>query len=223
MQKMGDKLTYANVTATLALFLVLSGGAAYAASKIQSSDLAHGAVRTSNLFRRAITSGKLAVGAVRTDQLAEGSVGSEQIGAASVAPSNLKFPVSYTASPTGGEAQLTTSPSSYPITGGTWMQKTGEVNIIVGAAMATLASDGHEPCRVLIEISLNGRQIGTSKYSTGSTSTAPEKIEQNLGSLLEIDPTAPTTDKLTASVSSNEGCSPTSRIDSTRFRVLALG
>lgn len=211
MQKIRGRLTYANVTATLALFLVLSGGVAYAASKLQTLDIAHGAVRTPNLFRYGVTRGKLAIGAV----------GSKQIGMTSVAPSNLKFPVSLIASPTGGEAQLTSNESAYPIAGGTWAQHPGEIDLIGGTATATLGSDGHEPCRAMIEISLNGRQIGISKYSTGST--APEKIDQNLGSLLEIDPTEPTSDRLTASVSSNEGCLPTSRIDSARFRVLAFG
>ena len=54
------RLTYANVVSTLALFLALGGSAAYSASKIQSGDLAAGAVHTSNVLKRAVTSGKLA-------------------------------------------------------------------------------------------------------------------------------------------------------------------
>jgi hypothetical protein len=61
------RLTYANVVSTLALFLALGGSAAYAAGKIQSGDIAPGAVHNSNVFKRAITSGKLAVGAVRSN------------------------------------------------------------------------------------------------------------------------------------------------------------
>lgn len=221
MKRLRGKLTYANVTATLALFLVLSGGAAYAASKFQSADLAKGAVHTSNLYRRAIISGKLAIGAVRRNQIAEGAVGSKQIGPNAVAPSSLQFPVSYVASPIGGEAELTTSPSSYPISGATWTQKTGELNIIVGAAMATLTSDGHGACKMLFEISLNGHQTGTAEFSTSSSST--EKIEKSLGAQPEIDPATTTANKLTASLSSNEHCTAASHIDSTRFRVLGFG
>ncbi len=221
MKRLRGKLTYANVTATLALFLVLSGGAAYAASKIQSADLATGAVHTSNLYRRAIISGKLAIGAVRRNQIAEGAVGSKQIGPNAIAPSNLQFPVSYVASPSGGEAGLTTSPSFYPISGGTWTQKTGELNIIVGAGMATLTSDGHGTCKMLLEVSLNGHQTNTAEFSTSSSGA--EKIEKSFGVEPEIDPTTSTVNRLTARLSSNEHCISASNIDSTRFRVLGFG
>jgi hypothetical protein len=53
------RLTYANVTATLALFLVLSGGAAYAASY-----LAKNSVGTKQIKNNAITTAKIKEGAV---------------------------------------------------------------------------------------------------------------------------------------------------------------
>ncbi len=165
------RFTYANVVSTLALFLALGGGAAFAATKIQSGDiapeavksanLAAGAVHTSNVFKRAITSGKLAVGAVRTNQIVDGAVGSrqlgdgavgskqigdgavrsKQIGAAAVAPSNLEFPVFYAASPTGGSAAVTQGPDPYPLSDATWTQAPGEIEVIFGSATATIAYD----------------------------------------------------------------------------------
>jgi hypothetical protein len=216
-----SRLTYANVTSTLALIVALSGGVAYAASKIQSADLAQGAVHTSNLFKRAIISGKLAVGAVRRNQIADGAVGAKQIGSNSVTPSNLQFPVSFAASPTGGEARLAPITVSYPITGGTWAQSPGEVNLILGTATATLASDGHGPCEVKLEVSLNGHRIGGTEVSTGTSFPAP--VEHSLGSQFEIDPTTATTNKLTVNLSANEHCTSESHIDSTRFRVLDFG
>jgi hypothetical protein len=79
MKRLRSKLTYANVTATLALFLALAGGTAYAAGKIQSSDIAAGAVTTANLAQRSVTSGKLAIGAVSENQIADEAVGLQQI------------------------------------------------------------------------------------------------------------------------------------------------
>ena len=79
MKRLRSKLTYANVTATLALFLALAGGTAYAAGKIQSSEIAAGAVTTANLAQRSVTSGKLAIGAVSENQIADGPVGLQQI------------------------------------------------------------------------------------------------------------------------------------------------
>jgi hypothetical protein len=64
-------LTYANVVATLALFLVLSGGAAYAAgnlgkNSVGTKQLKNSAVTTAKLKNGAVTGAKVAVGSLRT-------------------------------------------------------------------------------------------------------------------------------------------------------------
>lgn len=227
------RLTYANVVSTLALFLAVGGGAAYAAGKIHSGDiagkavksanLAPGAVHTSKVSKRAITSGKLAVGAVRSNQIGDGVVSSRQIGNSAVAPSNLQFPVFYAASPSGGSAPVTDGPDPYPIAGNTWTQNPGQIEVVFGAAAATLAYDGSGAgsCRVFIEITLNGQQVGGGEISTDSTS--PKSVEQSVGAQPQIDPLATTTNQLTAKTGSNEACTPDSKIDSTRFRVLDFG
>jgi hypothetical protein len=237
------RLTYANVVSTLALFLALGGSAAYAASKIHAGDIAPGAVRTSKVFKRAITSGKLAVGAVRSNQIADGAVsskqigagavssrqieggaiGSEQIGSSAVAPSNLEFPVFYAASPTGGSAPVTDELAPYPIDNDTWTQNPGEIEVVFGGALATLAYDGSGSgsCQVFFEIKLNGRQVGGGEVRTESTSL--EQVEQSLGAQPQIDPIDPVTNQLSARAGSNGDCTPDSTIDSTRFRVLDFG
>jgi len=228
------RLSYANVASTLALFLALGGGAAYAANAIQSGDIAPGAVRTSDVFKRAITSGKLAVGAVRSNQIADGAVrsseiaagavGSKQIGAGAVAPSNLQFPVFYAASPSGGSAALTTGePVPYPLGDSTWTQQPGQIEVVFGAAAATLAYDGSGggSCQVYFEINLNGKQVGGGEVSTSSTTL--QQVDQSVGAQPQIDPLVPVTNHLTARTTSNGDCTPDSRIDSTRFRVLDFG
>jgi hypothetical protein len=227
------RLTYANVVSTLCLFLVLGGGAAFASSKIRSGDIARngvksvnlapGAVKASDVFKRAITSGKLAVGAVRSNQIADGAVGSKQIGAGAVGPSNQQFPVFYATSPSGGSTPVTPGPDPYPLTGGTWTQQPGEIDVIFGAAAATIAYDesGAGSCRVFFEVDLNGRQVGGGEVSTGSTT--PQHVEQSVGAQPQVDPVAPTKNQLTVSTASNGACTQQSTIDSARFRVLAFG
>ena len=227
------RLTYANFVSTLALFLALGGGVAFAADKIHSGNIAPGAVRTANVFKRAIVSGKLALGAVRSNQIADGAVGSKQIGngevgskqigAGAVAPSNLQFPVFYVVSPTGGSAPVTEGLSPYPIADSTWTQRPGEIEVVFGGATATLAYDGSgsEPCRIFFEINLNGQQVGGGEISTGSTTL--HQVEQNVGAQPQIDPPAPTTNRLSARIGSNGDCKPGSTVDSTRFRVLDFG
>lgn len=226
-------LTYANVVSTLALFLALGGGAAFAASKIHSGDIAKGAIKTSNISKRAITSGKLATGAVRSNQIADdavgtkqignGAIGSQQIGAAAVAPSNLQFPVFYAASPTGGLAPVTQGPDPYPLTDSSWAQKPGQINVVFGAAVGTLAKDesSSESCRVFFEVSINGQGAGFGELSTGSTTL--QRVEQSIGAQPQIDPVTPITNQLSLRTSSNGSCAPGSTIDSTRLRVLDFG
>jgi hypothetical protein len=228
------RLSYANVVSTLALFLALSGGVAFAASKVRAGNIAPGAVRTVAVFKRAITSGKLALGAVRSNQIADGAVsarqigngavGSQQIAPGAVAPSNLQFPVFYPASPTGGSAPVPgNEPVAYPLGDSTWTQKPGQLNVIFGATKATLAydGDGAGSCRASFEIFLDGRQVGGGEVSTGSTTL--QQVEQSVGAQPEIDPLAPVENRLSAKISSNEGCTQGSTVDSTRFRVLDFG
>jgi hypothetical protein len=218
------RFTYANVVSTFALFLALSGGVAFAASKIHTRDIA----------KRAITSGKLAVGAVRSNQIANGAVsasqigagavGSNQIGAAAVVPANLQFPTYFAASPKGGSVAVPDGePVAYPLSDTSWSQKPGQLNVVFGAATATLAYDegGAGACRVYFELSLNGRQVGFGELQTGSTS--PQQVEQSVGAQPEIDPLAPVNNQLSAKIASNGGCTQDSRVNSTRFRVLDFG
>jgi hypothetical protein len=108
------RLTYANVTSTLALFLVLSGGAAFAASHlgrnsvgprqlranavtgakirdgaVADADIAAGAVGRDQLAPRAVGADQLAAGAVSEDKLAPGAVGSGELGNGAVTDSKL--------------------------------------------------------------------------------------------------------------------------------------
>jgi hypothetical protein len=83
------KLTYANVVATLALFLAVSGGAVMAASQlgknavqskniarnaVKSQDIASNAVKTRNLAKNSVKSAKLAANAVTEKKIAKGSI-----------------------------------------------------------------------------------------------------------------------------------------------------
>lgn len=70
MKRLRGKLTYANVIATLALFLVLAGGSALAASK-----LAKNSVGTKQIKNNAISASKIKDGAVTAKKLNAGAVG----------------------------------------------------------------------------------------------------------------------------------------------------
>jgi hypothetical protein len=74
VQWIRQRLTYANVMSTIAIFLVLGGGAAYAAKKINGNQLKGASVTTTKIKRGAVTASKIRKGAVRANKISKGAV-----------------------------------------------------------------------------------------------------------------------------------------------------
>jgi hypothetical protein len=74
MRAVGRRLTYANVVATLALFLALSGGVVWAAGKIGAKGLKANAVTAGKIKRNAVTNAKIRGGAVTAAKIKAGAV-----------------------------------------------------------------------------------------------------------------------------------------------------
>lgn len=74
MRVVTKRLTYANVIATLALFLALSGGAVWAAGKIGSKGLKANAVTAGKIKRNAVTASKIRANAVTGAKIKAGAV-----------------------------------------------------------------------------------------------------------------------------------------------------
>ena len=216
-------LTYANVTATIALFLALGGGAVYAASRISTSNIERNAVTTQKIAPRAVTSKRLAQGAVRSRQLARRAVGSQAIAQGAVGRNKLQTPVFFVAEASGGSAPVTNGPDPYPIDGGTWTQEPGEINVIFGGADVTIAYDGSGSgsCQVYFDLRIDDQQVGGGQVQTDSTN--PTSITASLGAQPEIDPEVAVENELTVRTGSNGDCTAGSTIDSSRFRVLVFG
>jgi hypothetical protein len=93
MSKLRSRLSYANVTATIALFLALGGGALAAfkvpkksvgtkqlkANAVKERKLADGAVTNPKLADGAVTNPKLADGAITGSKLADGAVANPKL------------------------------------------------------------------------------------------------------------------------------------------------
>ncbi len=221
---MRQRLTYANVVSTIALFLVLTGGVVYAASKIRTKDIQRQAVTQKKLAPDAVKNGKLAEGAVGTAKLAEGAVTNAKVKDDSIEPQKLTFPVFYTASPSGGSQPVTGGqPNPYPISGGQWTQRANAINVVFGEATATLAYDGtgSGSCQVFFDLRINGQQVGGGQIQTNSPTL--EQVTGELGAGTSIGPLNPEQRTLTIQIGSNGDCVAGSTIDSTRFKVLDFG
>lgn len=85
MDRIRARLTYANLMSTLAVFLVLGGGAAVAAKqqqkikRIGTNQVKAGAITTGKLRNKAVSAVKLRDGAVGAAKLADGSVSTAKI------------------------------------------------------------------------------------------------------------------------------------------------
>ena len=75
----GGRLSYANVMSTIAVFGVLAGGSAYAASKIGPQDIAKNAVRDKHIKKNQVKAKHVAKNAVRTPEIRDGSVTAEKL------------------------------------------------------------------------------------------------------------------------------------------------
>jgi hypothetical protein len=94
MRHLTRRLTYANVVATLALFLAIGGGAAFAATNLGKNTVGPKAIKANavgpaKIKAGAVTNEKLANGAVTGTKLAAGAVGAAQLGAGQVGATQL--------------------------------------------------------------------------------------------------------------------------------------
>ncbi|MBS1893957.1 MAG: hypothetical protein JST59_21880 [Actinobacteria bacterium] len=94
MRHLTRRLTYANVVTTLALFLAIGGGAAFAATNLAKNSVGPKAIKANavgpaKIKAGAVTNEKLANGAVTESKLAAGAVGATQLGAGQVGATQL--------------------------------------------------------------------------------------------------------------------------------------
>lgn len=92
---MKPRLTYANLTSTIALLIAIGTGGAYAASKLPPRSVGEfqlrpGAVTAKKIRKNAITAPKIKAGAVKQGKIAGGSITAAKLTAGSVASSALQ-------------------------------------------------------------------------------------------------------------------------------------
>lgn len=80
MKQIRMRLTYANVMSSIAVFLVLGGATAFAATKIGANQLKANSVKTGKIVKEAVTAGKIKNSAVTTNKLANNAVTTAKIG-----------------------------------------------------------------------------------------------------------------------------------------------
>jgi hypothetical protein len=154
LRTIGRRLTYANVVSTLALFLVVAGGAAYAvrvpkksvgprqlkANAVTTAKIKANAVTTRKIKRHAVTNAKIRDGAVESAKIVDGSV---VLG--DLAQSTL--PYSHVVQRARGYSALavTGAYKLYPLSEATYIQAADESDSFLGAVDVTFPAECASP------------------------------------------------------------------------------
>jgi hypothetical protein len=149
------RLTYANVIATMALFLALGGGAVWAANKQAAK------VGTGKLKPNAVTAGKIKANAVTTSKIRENAVTAAKIREGAVNFGKLAAGTNVVATATsspvavnGASAVTVSFPSPISFT-----PAAGVVDLMsVEARSSNLGRSGTESCRVQVLPLVNGTE-----------------------------------------------------------------
>jgi hypothetical protein len=157
LRAIGRRLTYANVIATLALFLALGGGAVWAASKqaakVGTGKLKPNAVTAGKIKANAVTQAKIRENAVTAAKLREGSVSFAKLAAGT----NVVATATSQATSVNGPSAVTvsfTGPLTFtPVAGSVYMMS-------VEARATNLSRSGTEECRVVVVPLVNGSEWG---------------------------------------------------------------
>ncbi len=152
------RLTYANVIATLALFLALGGGAVWAAKNHQA-----GKVGTGKLKPNAVTAGKIKANAVTQAKIRENAVTNAKIREGAVNLGKIAAGTFVVATATSSPVAVN-GPSAVPVSFPTPISFTpaaGNVYLMsVEARGSNIARSGTETCRVQVVPLVNGAEWG---------------------------------------------------------------
>jgi hypothetical protein len=151
------RLTYANVIATLALFLALGGGAVWAANHKSSK------IGTGKLKPNAVTAGKIKANAVTTSKIRENAVTGVKIREGAVAFGKLATGTGVVATATSSGTAVD-GPSAVTVSFPSPVTFTPAPNVVylmsVEARSSGLARSGAETCRVQVVPLVNGTEWG---------------------------------------------------------------
>ncbi len=79
MKQIRKRLTYANVMSSIAVFMLLGGATAFAATKIGANEIKANSIKTGKIVKEAVTEGKIKNGAISTNKLANVAVTADKL------------------------------------------------------------------------------------------------------------------------------------------------
>jgi hypothetical protein len=182
LKRIVGKLTYANVVASLALFLALSGGVVWASGKIGAGQLKANSVSAGKIKRNAISAGKIRPNAVTGTKIKPGSIDFSKLAAGTT--------VVATASGSAVPADNAT-PVTVPLSGtANFTTQAGTVYFLSVEAKGTPTREGKEPCEITVLPYVNGSLWGTPKGALALSAFEPT-VDQPTGLVPIVGHTGP--------------------------------
>ncbi len=159
MQDIRKRITYANVMSSIAVFLVLGGGAAYAAKKIGSNEIKGNSITTGKLKKNAVTAAKIKKNAITTAKIKNLSVTNGKLADGAVNFAKIAPGTDVIATATGGPiAANGTGAVSIPLSGTTtFTPQAGVVDLFsIEVKGNNLGRTGANECSPVVEPFING-------------------------------------------------------------------
>lgn len=221
MRGLKGRLTYANVIATLALFLALSGGVAWAAHKIGANQLKSNSVGTGKIKKNAVTSKKIKAAAITSAKLANGAVSNSKLAEGSVSFAKVATGTNVVGIATGGPVFANNEASSLavPLAGtAAFTPQAGSIYFLSVEVKGDIARAGTEACTPQVEPFVNGNAWEVAEGFLEVRSFAPtvndpsgsRPVSGESGIIGLTSPGVPQT--ITAKVFGDKDCTPTSTV-----------
>jgi hypothetical protein len=211
MSALRKRLTYANVIATIALFLALTGGMVWAAGKIGSKRLKANSVTAGKIKRNAVTAAKIKPNAVTAAKIKAGAVSFSKLAAGT----------NVVAHGGGGAVPASSDePVAVPLAGTLSFTPTTDAAYFLGveAKGESLGRTGAEPCDVQVVFFLNGNRWDVAEGGLRLRAFAPTAGEPSgtlpiTGGMAPIGLTSPGTPQtVSAKVFGDPDCTPASTV-----------
>ena len=224
---------YANVVATIALFLALTGGAAYAANQLGKN-----AVKSKNIAPKAVKNKHIAPNAVKEKQIAKNAVTTTKVKAKSISREKLSdgalsglpvldataasVPGLNTDVSLGVPVPLAGTASFTPKAGKSYLLMSSVKGAPVDADGANGSIYGGNSCYIYFDVMVNGLTVAGLRISANADQAAPYNIIGTDGATSTVGSIDPGVQTVSVSSYGSTRCGATSTA-ALRFTVIELG
>ena len=192
MKQIRKRITYANVMSSIAVFLVLGGGAGYAAKKIGSNEIKSNSITTGKIKKEAVTTSKIKTGSISTDKIANDAVTGDKVKESTLS----QVPSAASATSATNAASLGGKPASeYTVRYFARVKGEGAVPTLA-AGSPGVSVDSTRPftgaARVIFPVDMTNCAINATYFSGGGTVLVPRQSSISEGNKVVIVLETPT-------------------------------